>query len=48
MWAWSNAAADDEASAPVNMDDIWLDSWLLLEIDTKANIRSENTKGTVY
>ena len=48
MWAWSNAADDGEASAPVNMDDIWLDSWLLLEIDTKANIRSENTKGTVY
>ena len=47
MWAWSNADDDGEA-APVNKDDIWLDSKLLLEIDIKANIRSENTKGTVY
>ena len=35
MWAWSNAADDGEAAAPVNKDDIWLDSWLLQEIDQR-------------
>ena len=30
MWAWSNAADDGEATAPVNKDDIWFDSERLL------------------